>query len=115
MLKIARLIGMFASLGTLGLYIVLVFFNPYSAGQLTWPIGLMMLLAGVGFMVAWKTSPYLMLIVFLASFIPIGLYMLGTPGIFKWIGVFNLLYGLASLSLIAEAWVVKWRRKTHSS
>lgn len=115
MVKITRLIGMLASLGTLGLYTVLVFFNPYRAGSLTAPIMLMLLLAAVGFLVAWKTNPYLMLVVFLTSFIPVGFYLLGTPGLFRWIGVLNVLYGLVGLGLVAEFWVVKRRRTTNSS
>jgi hypothetical protein len=35
----------------------------------------------------------------LLSFLPIGLYTMGTPGIFKWIGVLNLLYLAASVAI----------------
>ena len=114
MLKLARLLGVFASLGTLILYVVLVFFNPYNAGSLTLPIAAMMFLAVAGLITTWKTKPYWMLAVFLALFVPMGLYMLGTPGLFKWIGVFNLLFWLASLLMVAEPWLARLSRKTKS-
>jgi hypothetical protein len=41
-----------------------------------------------------------MLILFAASFIPIGLYMLGTPGIFRLIGIFDILNLLAAILMI---------------
>jgi hypothetical protein len=114
MVKVARLLGSLAALGTLSLYIVLVFFNPYSPGSLTIPIMLMMLLSGVSTITAWKAKPYLMLVIFLLSFVPMGLYMLGTPGLFKWIGIFNLLFLLASVLMVAEPVVIKLQRKTKS-
>lgn len=101
-IKIARTIGMIASAGTAGLYIALVFSNPYTTGSMTLPIAVMMLLALTGIIAALKTRPYPMLAVFLASFVPIGFYMLWTPGIFKWIGIFNLLFLLASLLMLME-------------
>lgn len=111
MSKVARLIGMLASLGVLGLYLVYVFFNPYSPGSLTLPIVVMLTLALVGALAAWWAKPYFMLAVFLVAFIPMGLYTLGTPGLFKWIGILQLIFLLASVLMAAEPVLLKLRRK----
>ena len=68
---------------------------------------LMVALATLGLLAAWKARPYLMLAVFIFSFFPMGLYLLGTPGIYRWIGVFDFLYlasgGLMIFGARAEA------------
>ena len=64
-----------------------------------------------------KKWPLLMLAVFLASFFPVGLYMLGVPSVFRLIGVADLLYFVATLWLLvawvrtfpAKAWFVSLR------
>jgi len=109
MLNFTRFTGLVASVGTFSLYIVLVFFNPYSPGDLTAPIIAMMLVTIIGGIVAVFAQPYLMLACFGVSFIPIGFYMLGTPGIFRWIGIFNLLY------LVASGLMIVAKRKTKTS
>jgi len=48
-----------------------------------------------------------MMVIFGALFVPIGLYLLFTPGIFRWIGIFNLLYLLASLLMVVEHAIAK--------
>lgn len=111
MLKVARLSGLLTSIGVLGLYLVFVFFNPYRPGSLTLPIVAMMVLALVGALAAWWAKPYLMLAIFLVTFVPVGLYMLGTPGLFKWIGILQLVFLLASILMAVEPVVLKWRRK----
>lgn len=98
--NLARILGILTSLGALILYIVLAFFNPYTTGTLTLPILLMMLVAIAGTAAAYFIRPYWMLVLFAASFVPIGLYMLGTPGIFRLIGIFDLIYLLAGILML---------------
>ncbi|MBI5825472.1 MAG: hypothetical protein HZB18_15695 [Chloroflexi bacterium] len=97
MLKISRIAGLLTLSGIIGLYIILVFFNPYAAEGMTLPIMAMMLLAFLGVIATLKASPHIMFAISLALFVPIGFYMAGTPGIFKWIGILNLLFAAASL------------------
>lgn len=99
---LARTLGVLASVGTLTLYTTFVWANPYSPGMLTLPIMLMMLFAGVGMWAAWAGRPYLMAAVALGLFVPMGLYMLGTPGLFRWIGVFNLVFFLAAVLMFVD-------------
>jgi hypothetical protein len=52
---------------------------------------------------AWASlygKPLVLLLAFVLSFVPFGLYMLGTPGAFFWIGVADLLYLFAALLLV---------------
>jgi hypothetical protein len=78
---------------------------PQSTTPETWlRIAEMTVLAIVGLLAGIKKWPLLMLAVFLASFFPVGLYLLGVPSIFKLIGVADLLYLVASLWLLA-AWL----------
>jgi hypothetical protein len=100
MTKIVCLLGALFAFGSLSLYIVLAFFNPYAPGHITVPMVAMIFLAIWGIIASLTEKPYLMLTVSLVSFVPIGLYLLGTPGIFRWIGACNLLLLLASLLLL---------------
>jgi multisubunit Na+/H+ antiporter MnhC subunit len=52
------------------------------------------LVAGCG---AVAKQPGLLLLAFAVSFMPIGLYMLGSPGIFAFIGVANIGYAVAAM------------------
>jgi hypothetical protein len=94
MLALGRGIGLGASAITITLWNLFLFGNPYSTQGITAATHsvayLMMFVALVGGLAAWKARPYLMLLVFALSFIPMGLYLLGTPGTFLWIGVANL-------------------------
>ena len=103
-LQIVRLIGLTGAGLSLFLYSWFVFFNPYSDQGLNSEVYsvaiLMSLLALLAGWAAFKFKPGWLLAAFLLSFFPVGLYLLGTPGIFRWIGVANLLYLLAGLNLI---------------
>ncbi len=44
----------------------------------------------------------MLVITFVGSFMPIGVYMLGTPGVFALIGVANVLYLIAAIVLITD-------------
>jgi hypothetical protein len=47
---------------------------------------------------------------FLLSFFPFGLYLLGTPGIFAWIGVMNVFYLVAGALLVLHRVLLVLRR-----
>jgi hypothetical protein len=71
---------------------------PVKAG--TYVIAALMIgLSSFGAMSSWKARPLRMGGVAAASFVPVGLYALGTPGIFQFIGVSNLLLLLAAVAL----------------
>lgn len=112
MLKITRAIGLLTALGTLSLYSILAFFNPYTTGvTLTLPIALMMVTATVGAAAAYLARPYLMLAIGLIALVPLGLYMLGIPGLFRWIGIFDLLYLAAAIAVWIEKRATKIPQK----
>ncbi len=102
MVNLARITGFLASLGIAILLMVFIFFNPYTPGMVvTLPIILMLLLALAGMAVSLAARPFWMLVIAALSFIPTGLYLLGTPGVFRWIGVFNLVFLIAGLLMLA--------------
>ena len=57
---------------------------------------IMGLLALIGIIATLFERPFLMIVIFLFSFFPVGLYMLGVPSVFRLIGVFDILYLLAA-------------------
>ncbi|RJX19219.1 MAG: hypothetical protein C4570_05570 [Ammonifex sp.] len=89
-----QVIGIAAAIGAICLFAVLLYFNPYvkaEPGTDTSLTVLLMVAAAVfGIVASVKARPFWILIVFFVSFFPIGFYFLGTPGIFKWIGVCNI-------------------------
>jgi hypothetical protein len=60
---------------------------------------LMIGLSCFGAVSAWKARPLRMTVAAAVSFVPVGFYALGTPGIFRFIGVSNLLLLLAAVAL----------------
>jgi len=96
-------IGLIASLGTLVFWFILLFINPYG-GKIELdslvPISFMVILALIGLFSSLRLKSTVMFAVFILSFIPFGYYMLLTPGIFKWIGIFSAMY-LPSAILMA--------------
>ena len=74
---------------------------PQSTTPETWlRIAEMTAIALLGLLAGLKKWPLLMLGVFLASFFPVGLYLLGVPSLFRLIGVADLLYLVAALWLL---------------
>ena len=98
MLQTGRWIGFLASGATLVLWAVFLFANPYSSEGIssesdTYAVAAVMVaLAAAAFVAAWKVKPILMFLVFGLSLLPVGLYLFGTPGIFRWVGVCNFLF-----------------------
>ncbi len=86
-----QFIGGAVSLGLVVLWLVFAFFNPYGKqGQTpqTWvTVAVMIALAIAGLAFALTRRAAGVLIVAGASLLPVGLYLLGTPGLFRWIGI----------------------------
>jgi len=101
MLKISRFLGIAAAIGVISLWSVLGLFAPYGTygllGGSYLVIWLMIILAVIGLGGVLMDNPYVPLVVFALSFVPVGLYLLGTPGLFKWIGLFDLLFLVSGL------------------
>jgi hypothetical protein len=104
----AASLGVFASTAMLVLWVALAVISrnyPQSIPSDTWlRIAEMAAFAIVGLLASLKKWPLLMLAAFLASFFPIGLYMLGVPSIFRLIGIADILYFVATLWLLV-AWL----------
>lgn len=114
--NIARWAGVLAALGTFAFYLIFNFANPhgnqgYTAEAFANSL-LMMALALGGALVAGFANPYLMLIAFALLFYPIGLYFFLTPGVFRWIGIFELLYLGAALVILSAHIAVILERRT---
>lgn len=63
----------------------------------------MVVLATLGLGAAWHRSPGALLIVFGMSFVPVGFHALATPGLYRLIGVGDLLALVGALLLIGAA------------
>jgi len=101
---LGRAAGLLASLLTSGLWLVFLFSAPSAeSGASTATFFVVLLMVGIatlGILAAWRGRPYLMLAVFVFSFFPMGLYLLGTPGIYRWIGVFDFLFLVSGVMLV---------------
>ena len=60
-------------------------------------MGLMALLALVSGASALAKRPGLVLLAFVFSFVPVGAYLIGTPGVFRWVGVAHIGYLVAAV------------------
>jgi hypothetical protein len=100
--KSTRLAAFLSSSATLGLYIVLVWFNPYAQGNLTSPTLFAMIISLLSVVLSIAARPLIMIIVGSVLFFPIGFYMLGAPSIFRLIGICNLLYLAAGILLLVS-------------
>jgi hypothetical protein len=101
---LARLAGLTAAALSTALYGKLLFFDAYTrevvdAGTYK-ACGAMVLLACLGMWGVMRGQPVPVLLAFLGSFFPVGLYFLGTPGIYAWIGVLDVLYLVAGALLV---------------
>jgi hypothetical protein len=104
---LGRATGLLASLLTSSLWLVFLFSAPATeSGAATATFFVVLLMVGIatlGVLGAWRGRPYLMLAMFVFSFFPMGLYLLGTPGIYRWIGVFDFLYLVSGVLMIVGA------------
>ena len=102
---VGRVVGCGAALGATALWAVFLFGNPYDAparGRLLLFGSLMMLASTVSAVAAALGAHLAMYLLFFACFFPVGLYVLMSPGLFRSIGLLNLLY-LVSAMLMHRA------------
>jgi hypothetical protein len=103
--KASILVGLLGSLAGIALWIILVYFNPYSNGDNTVSnttivtVYRVFLPAIAALVSSIFRKPWLMLIVFL-WFLPAGLYLAGTPGIFKYFGLVEASYLVSAFLMI---------------
>lgn len=104
--SVARVLGVGSAATTTFLWCTLLFFNPYNGEGITtgtYVVGaLIIILALVAAWGSLTAKSWVLVVAFVASFMPIGLYMLGTPGVFALIGVANVLYLIAAIVLITD-------------
>lgn len=104
---LGRAVGLLASLLTAGLWLVFLFSAPSAEGGAStatfFVVLLMVGIAALGVLAAWRGRPYLMLAVFIFSFFPMGLYLLSTPGLYLWIGVFDFLFLVSGVLMVLGA------------
>lgn len=99
-----KAIGVSTAIITLLLWGSFFLTNPYEAqgersgGSLAIG-GLMMLFSILAGWAAWKGKVMWLVIAFVGSIFPVGLYLLGTPGIWRWIGLMNLLYVVSAIGI----------------
>ena len=95
----ARTLGLAANCAAMILYGVAF------AGEPTWPIAALMALTLVGAWASLAVRPVVLVVVFFASFFPIGLYLAFVPGYLRWIALCNVLYLVAAgLMLVARGY-----------
>jgi hypothetical protein len=102
---VGRVVGSIAALGAVALWAVFLFGNPYDppAGGRLLLFGSLMILASTVSAIAAAFGAHLaMYLLFFACFFPVGLYVLIFPGLFRSIGLLNLLY-LVSAMLVHRA------------
>jgi hypothetical protein len=104
LLTFARLLGLGAAALVVLLSAVMLFFNSYTTDGITSGTSIvgaiMVLLALLAAWGALTTRPLLLLLAFLGSFVPVGYYLLGTPGVFAFIGFATLGYGIAGVIML---------------
>lgn len=98
--KAWNLIGFFSSVGSIGLWGILIFLNPYNSSVETDVVlrtflGLL-IPAFIALISVSKQKTYLMYIAFMWS-LPLSFYMTLTPSIFKLFGLSSLLYLLSGI------------------
>jgi hypothetical protein len=101
-----RTLGVLSTAGTILLWVIFVIFNPFSAAGVTpetlLVVFLMVILASTGLAASLLKRPWLLLLAGAASFVPVGLYTLGTGGVFRWIGALNLMTLSGAILLLVD-------------
>ncbi|WP_241535885.1 hypothetical protein [Indiicoccus explosivorum] len=104
MKKIACFLVQAASAASMALWIILVFFNPYSAVTEYEPIVntffMLFLPAVLALLSIFKSKKSWLFAAFLWS-LPISLYLAGTPGIFAFFGLTSLAYLIGFILLLS--------------
>jgi hypothetical protein len=102
LVRVSEAVAALAALGCIALWITFLWFNPYAPSYQ--PASHLIALLMV---VLWAIAILLVLrqrfrwayAAFVVAFVPVGLYLLATPGIFSWIGVLTLVYLAATVVL----------------
>lgn len=102
LLRISRAVAVAAALGCIALWSTFVWFNPYApsyhpASRLI--AFFMILLWAVAILLLSRDLFRWAYVAFVVAFVPIGLYLLATPGVFLWIGVLTLVFLFATATL----------------
>ena len=100
--RLYQIVGVAAPQAVILLWLSFLFFNPYAeppSDETRRVGGAMMLLAGFGSLAAFVMRPVWMYVVFGLSLLPIGGYLAGTPGVYRWIGILYLVYLGAAIGL----------------
>jgi hypothetical protein len=102
----SKQLGFLSAATALVLWFVLAYrnqFYPEVVTSGTWTITTeMVLLAMAGIFTVLAERPALMILVFLSSFFPVGLYLSGVPSIFRLIGISDLLFLLSSILILSR-------------
>lgn len=101
-----RTLGVLSTASAIVLWLIYAFFNPHGpagVSQETMLLAFVMVaLASSGLAASLQDRPWLLLLAALAALIPIGLVTLVTPGIFRWIGMVNLMTLAGAILLLAD-------------
>ena len=104
---VARLLGLSAAVLVIVLTGEMLMMNPYDTGGITAGTAIvgvvMILLAFLAGWAAFTVRPVILLLAFIGSFVPVGYYLLGTPGVFALIGVADLGYLVTSALMFLDA------------
>ena len=99
-------LGVIAAVVTMLSWIMFIMTEPFGNDEAKW-IGYLVIAAmlGLSFLAAWSsiTKKILWLsIAFLVSFFPVGLYVLLTPSVSKWIGIGNPVYLVSAIGMYIQ-------------
>lgn len=101
-----RTLGILSTAGAILLWIIFVFFNPNTGTGLGLDtmvvVFLMVTLASTGLAASLLSRSWLLLLVAVISLVPVGLYTLGVPGVFRWIGALNLMTLAGAIMLVVD-------------
>ncbi len=101
-----RTLGSLSTAGAILLWLIFVFFNPNGGAVISVETvvvaALMVALASTGLAASLLRRPWLLLLAALISFVPVGLYTLGSPGMFRWIGALNIMSLAAAVMLVVD-------------
>ena len=98
-----RLIAVVSAITVVTLVGIFLFNNPYSTAGVNrdtqWIMTGLVVLSLIAIGAAWKKRILILIVCFVVSFVPLGFYLLLTPGIFALIGVAHLGFLLSALLL----------------
>jgi hypothetical protein len=104
-ITVARWLGIACGAVVVSLSAVMIWFNPYATplpdeiAHTQLIFGILSLLGVLGAVAAWLRAPSIVLVVFLISFLPVGLYLLSSMSIFSFLGVAHIGFLVSALIL----------------